>query len=1124
MSAVKSCSLFSLSAALAVGGLGLVSPVWAGPDAAQVKFFETEIRPLLAESCYECHGPDKQKGGLRLDHIDFIKAGGEDLGAAVTAKDVEGSPLMVAVRYEDSDLEMPPDGRLPEAKIELLRKWIAMGAPWPDEPTPGGKVVERSGEFTEEDRKWWAFQPVEDPEVPVISDRYSGISDGGQGESGDSSAELNTDHRSLMTPTPIDAFILAKLDEAGLKPSSLADRSELVRRVYFDLHGLPPTPEQVKAFVEDKRPDAWERLVDELLESPRYGERMAQHWLDLVRYAESDGYRQDAYRPDAWPYRDYVIQSFNDDKPYDQFVKEQLAGDEIDPNNPDVVIGTAFLRHGIYEYNQRDVVSHWQSMVDELTDVTGDVFLGLSVQCAHCHNHKFDPILQKDYYQLQAFFSPIWWPEDKVLATPAEKRAFEEQLKKWEAATVEPRKVIDDIREPRIAKAQKSAAEMFPEDAQAMYLKKPGERTSYEEQIAQFIQRQVDYERERFSESKLPAEEQAKLKEARAELAKFDHLKPKPLQKALVATDVKPVAAPTTFKTRKDGEQQVAPGFLSILDPTDAAIPALKPGQKTTGRRTVLAEWLTRPENPLTTRVIVNRMWQFHFGRGLAGTASDFGTLGERPTHLELLDWLTARFVKGGWKLKPLQKRMLMSEAYRRTARLTDETAAAMEMDPENRLLWRFSPVRLDAEQTRDAILAVSGELDLKMGGASVSAATPRRTIYTKKQRNTQDELLASLDAPPGFSSVPRRDATTTATQSLLLVNGDWPLSRARAMAVRLNAQFPSGREEALVREAYGRLFSREPSPEELAGAVGFVRDQEKIVQAETPPPPPPSSPVVDAAPLFGQSAVMKQALLMRPGSEFEKLTVATPDRLESEQFVVEAVIRLDSLFPNASVRTIASRWDNNKVGKGWSFGVTSEKSAYQPRNLIIQLSGDDFQGTHNYEVVPSDLRIPLDTPYYVAAVVSNKPAVDQPYGGSVTFYARDLSKPDAPLQSVTIRHEVVGNYINPDRKLCIGGRDLNFSSGWDGGIARVTLASGQTAPGYESPWRTSQPGGKVIADVTAESAIEMTRVADPKKKWAWESSEKPDASPDKAPTPRVAALVDLCHALLNSNEFFYLH
>ena len=1117
MSAVKSSCLFSVSAALALSGLGGSMSAVAGPDKAQVVFFETEIRPLLAERCYECHGPDKQKGGLRLDHIDFIQAGGEDLGAAVTAQDVEGSPLMVAVRYEDSDLEMPPDGKLPDAKIESLRQWIAMGAPWPDEPPPGGKVVERSGEFTEEDRQWWAFQPVKEPEVPVISD-------GARGESAGSPGELNTDHRLRITPSPIDAFILAKLEEEGLKPSPMADRHELVRRAYFDLHGLPPTPEQVKAFVNDPRPDAWERLVDALLESPRYGERMAQHWLDLVRYAESDGYRQDAYRPDAWPYRDYVIQSFNNDKRYDQFVKEQLAGDEIDPDNPEVVIGTAFLRHGIYEYNQRDVVSHWQSIVDELTDVTGDVFLGMSVQCAHCHDHKFDAILQKDYYRLQAFFSPIWWPEDKVLATPAEQRAYEEQLKTWEAATVAPRKVIDDIREPRIAKAQKSAAEKFPEDAQAMYFKKPEERTSYEEQITQFIQRQVDYERERFSESKLPAEEQAKLKEARAELAKFDHLKPKPLQKALVATDVKPVAAPTTFKTRKDGEQTAAPGFLTILDPTDAKIPAPKPGQKTTGRRTVLADWLTQPDNPLTTRVIVNRVWQFHFGRGIAGTASDFGTLGEAPTHPELLDWLTARFVKGGWKLKPLQKRILMSEAYRRTARLTNETEKAMEVDPENRLLWRFSPVRLDAEQTRDAILAVSGELDLKMGGPSVSASTPRRTIYTKKQRNTQDDLLASLDAPPGFSSVPRRDATTTATQSLLLVNGDWPLARARAMASKLASKYPAGREDELVTDAYEALFSRSPSEDELASAVGFYRDQERIVRAEMPPPPPPSSPVVDAAPLFGQSAEIQQALAIRPGGDHEKLNVATPGRLESEQFVVEAVIRLDSLFPNASVRTIASRWDNNKVGKGWSFGVTSEKSAYQPRNLIVQLSGDDFQGTHNYEVVPSDLRIPLDTPYYVAAVISNQPAADQPYGGSVTFYARDLSKSDAPVQSVTVRHEVVGNYINPERKLCIGGRDLNSSSGWDGAIARVTLASGLTPPRMEAPWRSSQPGGKVIADVTAESATEMTHITDAKLAWSWETSRKSDASPDKAPTPRIAALIDLCHALLNSNEFFYLH
>ena len=262
----------------------------------------------------------------------------------------------------------------------------------------------------------------------------------------------------------------------------------------------------------------------------------------------------------------------------------------------------------------------------------------------------------------------------------------------------------------------------------------------------------------------------------------------------------------------------------------------------------------------------------------------------------------------------------------------------------------------------------------------------------------------------------------------------------------------------------------------------------------------------------------------LRPGSEHEKLTVPTPERLETEQFVIEAVIRLDSLFPNASVRTIASRWDNNKVGKGWSFGVTSEKSAYQPRNLIVQLSGDDFQGSHNYEVVASNLRIPLDTPYYVAAVVSNRPAADQPYGGSVTFYSRDLSRSDAPVETVTVRHEVVGNYINPDRQLCIGGRDLNFSSGWDGSFVRVTLASGSMSPKPGMPWKTGQPAAKIIAEVTAELATEMTAASDSKMAWKWETSRKADVTPANAPTPRLAALIDLCHALMNSNEFFYLH
>jgi hypothetical protein len=1086
----------------------LVTSVCAEPNAAEVRFFESYIRPLLSESCFECHGADKQKGGLRLDHIDFIKAGGEELGEAVTPANPHRSPLVVAVEYEEPDLEMPPDGKLPEAKIQLLRQWVEMGAPWPDEPLPGGAKVVRSGEFTEEERSWWAFQPVEDPPVP----------------SAGSTDQQERGIRKPETPSPIDAFILAKLAEEGMEPLPLADRRELVRRGYFDLHGLPPTPEQVESFVTDANPRAWARLVDELLDSPRYGERMAQHWLDLVRYAESDGYRQDAYRPDAWPYRDYVIRSFNDDKPYDRFIREQIAGDELDPGNPEVLIGTAYLRHGIYEYNQRDVVSHWQLVVNELTDVTGDVFLGMSVQCAQCHNHKFDPILQKDYYRLQAFFSPIAWPEDRVLASPEERRAYDLQMDRWKQATVEPRKVIDAILEPRIEKAQKAALIKFPEDIQAMFAKPASERTSYEEQLVQFAGRQIDYERVRFKESKLPEEEQARLKDAREELARFNDLKPAPLQKAMVATDVMPVAVPTSFVTRRSGKTEVQPGFLSILDREAAQVPSPAQGQVTTGRRTVLANWLADPGNPLSTRVIVNRIWQYHFGRGIVATASDFGTLGEVPSHPELLDWLTTRFLEDGWSLKALHKRILLSAAYRRTSRLQPGAETARENDPENRLLWRFSPRRLDAEQARDAILAASGELDLRMGGPSVTNDKPRRSIYTRKLRNTPDPVLSGLDAPPGFASVPLRDATTTATQSLMLVNGDWSVARARAMALKLARQFPADQDESLIEGAYRTLFGREPGTAERRSGLAFLQGQADLLQSEAPPPPAESSPIVDGKRFFGDASPSAEVISVRPSTSHEKLIIPTGERREGEEFVVEAVIWLDSLYPNASVRTIASRWDNNKTGKGWSFGITSSKSAYQPRNLIIQLSGDDFQGSHNYEVVASDLRIPLQTPYFVAAVVSNRPVDGKPYGGSVTFVARDLSRPDSVVQKAVVPHEVVGGYVNPAREFCVGGRDRTFSSGWDGVLGRVALRAGTSGPTPAHPWKTPQGSGQVIADVTSESVAEMTTVSESKLGWSWETQRKSSPPGADSASPRLAAIIDFCHALLNANEFFYLH
>ncbi|MEN3942143.1 PSD1 and planctomycete cytochrome C domain-containing protein [Prosthecobacter sp. SYSU 5D2] len=1073
-----------------------------------LKFFENKIRPILAESCYSCHGKEKQKGGLRVDNLAYLNQGG-DTGPALVAHQPEKSLLMRAVGYEDGDLEMPPDGKLPEEQIAALKQWIAMGAPWPESEVAAAAPARKPGEFTEEDRAWWAFQPVKRPQVPAVkADAAAGVS------------------------SPIDAFVRVKLAENGLTPAAEASPEELVRRVYFDLHGLPPSPAEVAAFVEEVRAEkampvkkgtasAYERLVDRLLASPRYGERWGQHWLDLARYAESEGYRQDAYRPNVWPYRDYVIESFNEDKPYDRFVREQIAGDEMDPANPKVSIGTAFLRHSIYEYNQRDAETQWQNIMNEVTGVTADVFMGMSVQCAQCHDHKFDPILHQDYFRLQAFFSNIVWPEDKPLATPEEVKAYDKQMAAWREAAKEPLAVIDAIIEPKVAGAQTRAMEKFPAEVVAMWKKPAVERTAYEEQVVRLAWRQAEFERYRFKTDKIKEPEQSQLKVAQEALAQFDALKPKPLLPAFIIGETGGAPGITKFKARRTGETVVNPGFLTILEPQEAKLPEISPGSATTGRRTVLADWLTRADNPLTTRVMVNRVWQYHFGRGLVATPSDFGRLGEKPTHPELLDWLTTEFVEGGWKLKPLHKLMVMSATYRQTA-LRAPTTKELTTDPENLLLWRFLPRRLDAEQARDAVLAASGELDPEMGGESVPASKPRRSIYTKKIRNTQDEFLASLDAPPGFSSLPTRDSTTTATQSLLMINGDWPLERARAMAAHLLNQGPKTDAE-LVDLAYRLAFTRKATSAEKKDAIAFLAAQRGQLNKEIPVQPTEPPAIADASRFFGSSGASKTAktLLHTPGTSHEKLRVKETGRIEGNEFALEAVVNLSSLYPSSNVRTIASRWDNSKSDRGWSLGVTSEKSAYKPNNLIVQLSGDDFQGTLMYEVVASGLRIPLNTPYYVAAAINNEPAEGQVHGGTITFYAKDLSDPKSPMQSVTVPHQVCGGYVNAERGLYVGGREKDKNSLWHGAIARFAMRQGGLDGGKLMAW-VGATDATCVVDVNADITAEMLK-GDAKTAWRWESGATP-VTARGALDPEREAVTDLCHVLLNANEFFYLH
>lgn len=1030
------------------------SSALAADDAARAatQFFEKEVRPVLVNRCYECHADKKQKGSLRLDNIAFIKKGG-DSGPALVAGDPDKSLIIEAVRYHDPDFEMPPKEKLPAKEIAILEQWVKLGAPWPE--AEASRVAMDEFGFTQEDRQYWAFQPLTNPVPPKV--------------------------KSGWVRNDVDRFVAKKHAELGLTPAPEADKRELVRRLYFNLHGLPPTAEQMEAYVTSTDPKAYEKLVDELLASPRYGERWAQHWLDLSRYAESDGYNQDAPRPAAWPYRDYVIKSLNEDKPYDQFVREQLAGDEIAPKDPNVLVATSYLRNAIYEYNQRDARGQYEVVLTDITDNAGELFLGLSFGCAKCHDHKFDPILQKDYYALRAFFTPLRWRDDKLLATDEQQAEFAKKEAPYKQATAHIQAEIDAIIGPMIERNVERAYSRFQADIRAMVDKKPEDRLPEDWQASYFCERQMEYERERFDALKSIKDPKTKARylELVAELKKFEHLKPEPLIKAFIATDATAKAPRNPLTTRK-GEIDVQPAFLTLIEPDE---PKITPLENSTGRRTVLADWITRPENQLSTRVITNRVWHYLFGKGIVETPNDFGKLGETPTHPELLDYLTQRFLAGGWSLKKLHREILLSATYRQTAH-REVPEIASNIDPSNKFLWRFNPRRLDAEQVRDAMLAASGELDLSPGGPSTDGNGTRRSIYTLKKRNNQNELLRSLDAPAGFASTSERQSTTTPTQALLLMNGDWTLARAQKLAARVSK----------IEDIWQYTLGREPTDKERKLAESFIAQRTQMQPAEEPPAAMSSDEIVRAS-------------LFKQDTPHERLVSSLSEK-EGDEFTVEAIVKLDSIDANASVRTIASRWNNGKDSVeafGWSLGVTGEKSRFKPRNLILQMVGEDENRNIAYEPVASDLRLELGITYHLVVKVSCS-------AHTVSFLVHQADKPNAPVMTSVVPHTIRTGLSAGTSDVVIGGVHRRaIPHQWDGIIQAARLARGLLTDEDVSP-DPAQWSGKSLVTWDVRQALPP--------ELAWASAEAPVIATD----PRQRALADLCHVLLNANEFFYLH
>ncbi len=1016
------------------------------PTAEQAKFFESHVRPLLVDNCLKCHGEQKQSGGLRLDSRGAMLAGG-DSGAAIEPGAPDSSLLMEAVRHES--FEMPPAGKMPDEAIETLAAWIEMGAPWPGDQGKPART-EAAPKITDEDRAWWAFQPVARPAVPEVADRG-------------------------WSKTPIDNFIFEKLAANELTPAEEADRLTLIRRATYDLTGLPPTAEEIDAFLADNSPRAYEALVDRLLDSPRYGEHWGRFWLDLVRYAESDGYRQDAYRATAWRYRDYVIQSFNDDKPYDQFVREQLAGDEIAPDDPNALVATGYLRLWMYEYNQRDARTQWETIVNDVTDVTADVFLGMGMGCARCHDHKFDPILQEDYFRLQAFFTPILPRDDQPLLTPAERREYEAKLAEWEAATAEIRAQIDAIEAPYRQSAIHTAISRFSEDVFSMV--------------------KID--------SKIKGEVRQRYDELKKKLAEFDPQKPPAPPVTLTVTDVGPVAPPTVIPGDRR-QRDIVPGFLTLLDPNPAEITP-PDAVASTGRRTALAEWINREDNPLTHRVIVNRLWQHHFGEGLVATASDFGRLGEPPSHPELLDWLVRQFLENGRRFKPIHRLIMTSAAYRQSA-LRPAPEVAKRVDPTNRLLWRMNIRRLHAEQVRDTMLAVSGELNLTAGGPSVDYSQPRRSIYLKAMRNSPDALLEAFDAPDGFFSTAKRLTTTTANQALLLFNGPWLISRAKAMKARVEKGGVSDDRE-FVAAAWRNAFGRPPTTSEMEASLEFLQDQARRTAA-------PASSLADEQPPAGAMPLREGQAAELPGKDPKsQLAAVAKDALPTGDFTIEAFVLLRSLYEDASVRVIASQWSGDNARPGWSLGVTSKQSRYTPRNLILQLVTTAAEAGPRYEVIPSNLLLNLNKPYYVAASVR--------MGGSespvATFYVKELEGTGKPLHTAKVPFQGRGA-CRSDAALVLGGRQGQNNSNWDGLLDDVRLSSAALAPEEllvnntaargttVGLWRFENQPGFFADESRYENRLRLSKTSNP-----------------RVNDPHASARVDFCHVLLNSNEFLYL-
>ncbi len=798
------------------------------------QLFTDKVWPLLESRCVSCHGADKVKGGLRLDSREAILKAGDSGERAVVPGRPGDSLLLHAVMHSKKDLEMPPKEKLTTNDVAVIERWIRDGAPWPKAAalaaTPKLAPGERIGDAWSDKRNpivrifggqrldLWSLKPVRHVQPPAVKNKR-------------------------WARTTLDRFTLAKLETAGTPPPREADKRTLARRLYFDLTGLPPTPEQMERFLADRRPDAFERLVEELLASPRHGEHWARAWLDVIRYSDSNGFDWDEFRPRAWRFRDYVIRSFNADKPFDRFIREQLAGDELlegapkDAAEQDALIATTYLRLGPQDnsagaFNEQDRArAEWMA---DLTETTGSAFLGLTMSCCRCHDHKYDPISQADHFRLRAFFEPVKYADD----TPLDLAAEQEAIRAHNKAIDEKIKPIARQRDDILAAIRKRMRDerfvkLTPEEKLLLDTPK-AQRTNDLKSKIEGIERKVE-PGDKEVKAALKDDEKAKHDALEKEIAGLKKQR-REFTLGLLAADDKDKVRATKILFQGDHKAErepVEPGFLSALDPNPAKIQAVA-NKKSTGRRLTLAEWIASPNNPLTARVLVNRVWQGYFGEGLVATPNDFGLAGARPENPELLDWLATEFVRGGWSLKKLHRLIVTSATYRHAGR---------------------EPRRLSAEQLRDGLLAVSGLLTNKSGGPPVWPELPPeilqanpaflddnetktkgwypspkpeqhvRSIYLVQKRTVRVPFMETFDLPENSASCARRNESTVAPQALSLLNSPLAVEAAQRFSRRVRSEAGESPVRQIER-AFQLALQRGPEKPELEACLRMAQQR----------------------------------------------------------------------------------------------------------------------------------------------------------------------------------------------------------------------------------------------------------------------------------------------------------